>query len=184
MRKREDADGEEGERGGGSVSVQKSKTTVRRKSRGHGGETRVKDEDTGGGERGWRARAREPRLARILISSTAHQPLAESRSFAHFISRPAERGGEPTHRRRRLRQIGKLQGATLPPATSTFPCSMSRNRRCLARSSRKSVDIDVLRFHVARAAQNQASRGWKTRADGTGMENRSASIGRLSVSIL
>ena len=31
-------------------------------------------------------------LARILISSTAHQPLAESRSFAHFISRPAKRG--------------------------------------------------------------------------------------------
>lgn len=47
------------------------------------GETRVKDEDTGV------ARAS---LARILISSTAHQPLAESRSFAHFISRPAKRG--------------------------------------------------------------------------------------------
>lgn len=42
-------------------------------------ETRVKDEDE---DRGWRVS-----LARILISSTAHQPLAESRSFAHFISR-------------------------------------------------------------------------------------------------
>jgi len=98
------------------------------------GETRVKDEDTGV------ARAS---LARILISSTAHQPLAESRSFAHFISRPAKRGVSwhgmahlRTYRRRRLRQIGKLHSLTLLRSTSTFLrlCSYSS---LLARLSRK-----------------------------------------------
>lgn len=90
------------------------------------GETRVKDEDTGV------ARAS---LARILISSTAHQPLAESRSFAHFISRPAKRGASW----RGMARIYASTGAMTPAAnwqTAQFnppswdahlPCSRDRH---------------------------------------------------------
>lgn len=97
------------EREEGAERGEKNKTTCVPREAADTGETRVKDEDAGV------ARAS---LARILISSTAHQPLAESRSFAHFIFRSAKRGlgrHGGIYARRRLRQIGKLRSLTLLP---------------------------------------------------------------------
>lgn len=112
-----------------------------RKSRG---ETRVKDEDTGV------ARAS---LARILISSTAHQPLAESRSFAYFISRSAKRGVSwhgMAHLRTRLRRIGRLQSSIFlrPPRRppSCISSARSSHSSLLARLSRK-MDASIIECH-------------------------------------
>jgi len=62
--------------------------------------------------------------ARILISSTAHQPLAESRSFAHFISR-AETWRAAANLRTVDDACGKLANCTVrsspPPSFHSLP---------------------------------------------------------------
>lgn len=100
---------------------------------------------------------REP-LARILISSTAHQPLAKSRSFAHFISRPAKRGAAHLRAgRRRLRQIGKLYSLTLLPPTFTFPRFSPRPTSGTTRLSRERVST-VARSSTLRVRVSGVSR--------------------------
>lgn len=111
----------DGENGGGGPRTdrEKSKTTVEQEPADMG-ETRVKDEDTG--------MTREPRAHINLLNRTSASslPLNLVRSRAHFISRVPVNVGKRgasltrTHRRRRLRQIGKLHSLALLSPRFTF----------------------------------------------------------------